>query len=86
MNDNLLTRLVVLGAGFAALYYANVWWIEHQVISAEIERYQIVKRSNDLRGICNAAESVAGQQLHFNREKDWILWKDIAAKDCLMFR
>lgn len=63
MKDNLLTRLIVFAALFAALYYALQWWMQYQVLNKEIERYNIVKRANDVRGICSAAESRASWSL-----------------------
>lgn len=84
--QNLIGSLVIYIALFAGLWYAFNWWGDSRVVNNEIERYEIVKRARDLPGMCRSAESVVAAQLYAKHEDEWKKWKEIAAKDCLLFR
>lgn len=84
--SNAGTRLVLFIVFFVVLFYGFNWWSDRHLVNNEIERYEIVKRANDLPGMCATAKSAVAAALYAKREDDWKKWKEIAAKDCLLFR
>lgn len=81
-----LLAIAAYAALFVGLWFGVNWFIHYRTITGEIDKYEIVKRSGDLRLQCMQAEMVAAVQLQANNESAWKAWRIIAADDCVGFR
>lgn len=79
-------RLALAVAFAAAIFFGFNWYIDHKVISDSIERYDIAKRSGELRQVCSLAGSVSAAQLSAKREAEYRHWRKVETEACAGLR